>query len=58
MNPLTKFTISSRKTKFEDMLPWNISHLNTKTAPIIHKLCDETRHLDLSLTESQCKPRQ
>ena len=34
LNPLTKFTSSSRSTKFKDMLPWNISEMITKTIPI------------------------
>ena len=31
LNPLTKFTSSSRSTKFKDILPWNISQMITKT---------------------------
>ena len=34
LNPLTKFTSSSRSTKFKDMLPWSISEMITKTIPI------------------------
>ena len=34
LNPLTKFTSSSRSTKFKDILPWNISQMITKTIPI------------------------
>ena len=34
LNPLTKFTSSSRSTKLKDMLPWNISQMMTKTTPI------------------------
>ena len=34
LNPLTKFTSSSRSTDFKDILPWNISQLITKTIPI------------------------
>ena len=34
LNPLTKFTSSSRSTKFKDILPWNISQMITKTVPI------------------------
>ena len=34
MNPLTKFTSSSRSTGFNDILPWNISQMITKTVPI------------------------
>ena len=34
LNLLTKFTSSSRSTKFKDILPWNISQMITKTIPI------------------------
>ena len=34
LNPLTKFTSSSRSTKFKDILPWNISQVITKAIPI------------------------
>ena len=34
LNPLTKFTSSSRKTEFKDILPWNISQMITKIVPI------------------------
>ena len=34
LNPLTKFTGSSRSTKFKDIFPWNIPQLITKTIPI------------------------
>ena len=34
LNPLTKFTSSSRSTKFKDILSWNISQMITKTIPI------------------------
>ena len=34
MNPLTKFTSSSRSTKLKDILPWIISQMITKTIPI------------------------
>ena len=30
LNPLTKFTSSSRNTEFKDILPWNISQMITK----------------------------
>ena len=37
-NPLTKFTSSSRSTKFKDVLPWNISQLEfTKQAKVPNK---------------------
>ena len=34
LNPLTKFTSSSRSTEFEDILIWNISQMIMKTDPI------------------------
>ena len=34
LNPLTKFTSSSRSFKFKDILPWIISQVITKTIPI------------------------
>ena len=34
LNPLTKFTSSSRSTEFKDILPWNISRMIMKTVPI------------------------
>ena len=34
LNPLTKFTSSSRSTEFIDILPWNISQMTTKTISI------------------------
>ena len=34
LNPLTKFTSTSRSTNFKDILPWNISQMITKTIPI------------------------
>ena len=34
LNPLTKFTSSSRSAKFKDILPWNISQMIMKTVPI------------------------
>ena len=33
LNPLTKFTSSSRSTEFKDILPWNISQIITKIVP-------------------------
>ena len=33
-NPLTKFTNSTRCTELEDIFPWNISQMITKTIPI------------------------
>ena len=34
LNQLKKFTSSSKSTKFKDTLPWNISQIIMKTAPI------------------------
>ena len=34
LNTLTKFTNSSRSTKFKDIIQWNISKMITKTIPI------------------------
>ena len=34
LNSLTKFTSSSKNTKFKDILPWNIPQMITKTIPI------------------------
>ena len=34
LNQLTKFTSSSRSTEFKDILPWNISKMTAKNAPI------------------------
>ena len=34
LNPLTKFTSSSRSTEFKDILLWNISQIITTTMPI------------------------
>ena len=34
LNPLTKFTSSSRSIEFKDILSWNISQMITKTIPI------------------------
>ena len=34
LNPLQKFTSSSRSTEFKDILPWNISQMITKSVPI------------------------
>ena len=56
LDPLTKFTSSSRNTVFKDILPWDTSQIITKTVPISiknsHKLYDETGHAVFSLTES------
>ena len=34
LNPLLKFTSSSKSTKFKDILPWNISQTIMKTIPM------------------------
>ena len=34
LNPFTKFTSSSRSTKFKDIVLWNMSQIITKTIPI------------------------
>ena len=34
LDSLTKFSCSSRSTKFKDILPWNISKMIMKTVPI------------------------
>ena len=34
LNPLTKFTSSSRTTEFKDILSWNISEMIVNTIPI------------------------
>ena len=34
LNPLTKFTSSSRSIEFKDIRPWSISQMITKTIPI------------------------
>ena len=34
LNPITKFTSSSRSSKLKDVLPWSISKMITKTIPI------------------------
>ena len=38
LNLLTKFTWSSRSTKFKNILQWNISQMITKTIPISTKI--------------------
>ena len=38
LNPLTKFTSSSRSTELKDILPWNISQMITKTISISVKI--------------------
>ena len=34
VNPLKKFSSSSRSTEFKDIIPWNISQMITKTVSI------------------------
>ena len=38
LNPLIKFTSSNRNTEFENILPWNISQMVTKTILITTKI--------------------
>ena len=38
LNQITKFTNSSRSTRFVDILPWNISQMITKTVPVSTKI--------------------
>ena len=38
LNPLIKFTSSSRSTKLKEILPWNISQMTTKTISINTRL--------------------
>ena len=37
LNPLTKFTSSSRSTELKDIFPWNISQMTTKTVSVSTK---------------------
>ena len=53
MNPLTKFTSSSRNTEFKDI---HEDHPNQHKNS--HKLCDETRNPVLNSLASQWKLRQ
>ena len=41
LNPLTKFTSSSRSTKVKDILPWNMSQMIMKTIPINRRISSE-----------------
>ena len=50
LNPLTKFTSSSRSTEFKDILQWNIPQMITKTVTI--SLCDEMGHNVATLMKS------
>ena len=38
LNPLKKFTNSSRSTEFKDILSWNISQMIAKTVPISRRI--------------------
>ena len=49
LNPLTKFTSSSRSTKLKDIFPWNISQTIMKTILI------STRIVVISYTMKQNK---
>ena len=40
LDPLTKFTSSSRSTKLKDILPWNISQMSMKTTPISTRIVE------------------
>ena len=56
--PLTKFTSSSRSTKFKDILSWNISQILQRPPnqhKNSHKLFGEMGHPILSLMASQWK---
>ena len=61
LNPLTKFTSSSRSTEFKDIFHWNISQMIMKTIPISTRIVikprNESGHPVLSLLESQWKLR-
>ena len=61
LNPLTKFTSSSRSTEFKDNPP--MEHLSndhedhSNQHENSHKLCDKTGHPVFSLLESEWKLR-
>ena len=61
LNPLTKFTSSSRNTKLKDIPPMehlsNVHEDNFNQFENSHKLCDETGHPIVNLMESQWKLR-
>ena len=60
LNPLTKFTSSSRGIAFKDALPWNISQIITKTVLISTRIvisCKMKQHPIVNLMESQWKLR-
>ena len=62
LNPLTKFTNSSRNTELKNILPMEHLSNDHEDRPNQHensnKLCDETGHPVLSLTGSQWNLRQ
>ena len=58
LNPLAKFTNSSRSTKFKDILPWNISQMIRKTIPIRTRIVRSYAMKLGNLMESQWKLRQ
>ena len=65
LNPLTKFTSSSRSTELKDLsLKDPVEHLSNDHEDYrnqhrnSHKLCDETGHSTVNLMESQWKLRQ
>ena len=59
LNPLTKFTSSSRRTEFQNILSCNINQMIMKTIAISTiSLCHETGHPVLSLMERQWELRQ
>ena len=61
LNPPTKFTSSSWRTKFKEILPWNISQMITKTIPLRTRVIISyamKQHSVVNLIESQWKLRQ
>ena len=52
LNPLTKFTNTSKSTEFRDILSWNICQMIMKTIPVSY---DKTGYSVVNLTESQWK---
>ena len=60
LNPLTKFTSSSRSTDFKDILPRNISKMITKSVPISTRIVKSyaMKQGILTLTENHWKLRK
>ena len=59
MNPLKKFTTSSRSIEFKDILPCNISQMITKTVPTNTKtVISNEGHPVVNMMESQWKLTQ